>query len=78
MNVTTSQKSGDTVRVIVTDEHGRDVATGRGKVNEAFSFKVNSPSLWSPDSPTLYVTPILSPGPADYADLDVATISLLL
>ncbi|KAI1160334.1 family 2 glycosyl hydrolase [Nemania serpens] len=54
MNVTTSQKSGDTVRVIVTDEHGRDVATGRGKVNEAFSFKVNSPSLWSPDSPTLY------------------------
>ncbi|TGJ84718.1 hypothetical protein E0Z10_g4017 [Xylaria hypoxylon] len=54
VTVTTSKTSNDTVRITVTDDSGKDVATGRGRANEAFSFKVHSPSLWSPDSPTLY------------------------
>ncbi|KAI1193986.1 family 2 glycosyl hydrolase [Nemania serpens] len=54
VTVTTSQKSKDTARVAVTDDSGRIIATGRGRVNEAFSFKVHSPRLWSPDSPALY------------------------
>lgn len=52
--VTTSEKSDDQVRVQVVDDSGKHVATGNGRVNKPFSFKVLSPSLWSPDSPTLY------------------------
>ncbi|RYC58339.1 hypothetical protein CHU98_g7886 [Xylaria longipes] len=54
VTVTTSKSSKDPVRVTVTDDSGKNVATGKGKANEAFSFKVHSPDLWSPDSPTLY------------------------
>ena len=55
VTVTTSKGSRDSVKITVTDDSGKDVATGRGTANKPFSFKVKSPSLWSPDSPTLYV-----------------------
>ncbi|KAI0427666.1 family 2 glycosyl hydrolase [Xylaria sp. FL1042] len=54
VTVTTSKRSKDTVRITVIDDNGKHVATARGKANEAFSFKVPSPKLWSPDSPNLY------------------------
>ncbi|KAJ2978423.1 hypothetical protein NUW58_g7503 [Xylaria curta] len=54
VTVTTSKGSKDTVKVVVTDDSGKDIAKGEGKANEAFSFEVDSPKLWSPDSPTLY------------------------
>ncbi|KAI1118501.1 family 2 glycosyl hydrolase [Nemania sp. NC0429] len=54
MTISTSQKSTDLAQVTVTDKSGHVVATGKGKLNEAFSFNVRSPKLWSPDSPTLY------------------------
>lgn len=54
MLVTTSEKSNDKVQVKVIDDSGKHVATGNGRANKPFSFKVVSPSLWSPDSPTLY------------------------
>ncbi|KAI3322374.1 glycoside hydrolase family 2 protein [Xylariaceae sp. AK1471] len=54
VTVITSKSSKDTVKVTVTDDSGKDVGSARGKANEAFTFKVRSPSLWSPDSPTLY------------------------
>ncbi|KAI1122677.1 family 2 glycosyl hydrolase [Nemania abortiva] len=54
VTATTSQNSRDPVKVIVTDDSGRHVGTGSGRANQAFSFNVHSPKLWSPDSPTLY------------------------
>ncbi|KAI0407549.1 family 2 glycosyl hydrolase [Xylaria palmicola] len=54
VTVTTSKGSNDPVRVTVIDDSGKDVATGRGRANKPFQFKVASPELWSPDSPTLY------------------------
>ncbi|KAI1153453.1 family 2 glycosyl hydrolase [Nemania diffusa] len=54
VTVTTSQSTKDNVKILVIDDSGKHVGSGSGKANEAFSFKVPSPSLWSPDSPTLY------------------------
>ncbi|RWA07227.1 hypothetical protein EKO27_g7881 [Xylaria grammica] len=54
VTVTTNGGSNNTVHITVTDDSGKDVANARGRANKAFSFKVGSPSLWSPDSPTLY------------------------
>ncbi|KAI0206998.1 family 2 glycosyl hydrolase [Astrocystis sublimbata] len=54
VTVTTSENSHDNVKVTVWDDSGKDVATGHGKANKPFTFKVASPELWSPDSPTLY------------------------
>ncbi|KAI1170995.1 family 2 glycosyl hydrolase [Nemania sp. FL0916] len=52
--VTTTKGSHGGVKVTVTDDSGKDVATGNGMANKPFSFKVHSPDLWSPDKPTLY------------------------
>lgn len=41
------------VQVIVHD-NGDVVATHRGPTNQPFQFKVDSPKLWSPNSPKLY------------------------
>ncbi|KAI0114443.1 family 2 glycosyl hydrolase [Nemania sp. FL0031] len=54
VTATTSQSSKDTVKIIVADDSGRHVGIGNGRANQPFSFKVKSPDLWSPDSPTLY------------------------
>jgi len=41
--------------VLVTiHEDGRVLKTHSGPSNRAFQFSVDSPDLWSPDSPTLY------------------------
>ncbi|KAJ8122248.1 hypothetical protein ONZ43_g1513 [Nemania bipapillata] len=53
VTVTTSQSTKDTVKITVIEDSGKYVGAGSGKANEAFSFKVHSPRLWSPDSPTL-------------------------
>ncbi|KAH9885685.1 galactose-binding domain-like protein [Xylariomycetidae sp. FL2044] len=42
------------VKVSVIDESGDVIATGKGSSNRAFEFHVDSPHLWSPDSPHLY------------------------
>ncbi|KAI8624967.1 glycoside hydrolase family 2 protein [Xylariaceae sp. FL1651] len=54
VTVTTAKGSKDSVQITVTDDSGKKVGSAHGKANEAFSFVVHSPSLWSPDSPTLY------------------------
>ncbi|KAI1270414.1 glycoside hydrolase family 2 protein [Xylariaceae sp. FL1019] len=54
VTVNTNKGSKEAVTVTVTDEHGTKVGRGSGKANKPFTFKVNSPDLWSPESPTLY------------------------
>ena len=56
MNVTvhSSDESAGSVSVKIYDESGNTIAEGSGSADSAFQFKVNSPKLWSPGSPTLY------------------------
>ncbi|KAJ5678858.1 hypothetical protein N7462_007102 [Penicillium macrosclerotiorum] len=50
---TSALNTTSNVRVTVHD-NGNIVATSRGPSNQPFQFKVDSPKLWSPDSPNLY------------------------
>ncbi|KAI0148836.1 glycoside hydrolase family 2 protein [Xylariaceae sp. FL1272] len=54
VTVNTNKGSKEAVTVTITDEHGKKVGRGSGKANQPFTFTVNSPDLWSPESPTLY------------------------
>ncbi|KAI6086834.1 glycoside hydrolase family 2 protein [Hypoxylon rubiginosum] len=56
VNVTVTTNQGtDSVSVSILDGEGASVASvNSGTANKAFDFKVSSPKLWSPDSPTLY------------------------
>lgn len=40
--------------ISVLDADGNEVGSYEGATNQALSFTVDSPDLWSPDSPTLY------------------------
>ncbi|QUC19040.1 uncharacterized protein UV8b_03281 [Ustilaginoidea virens] len=50
----TSGRQSAEVTVKVIDPNGHVVAEQSGISDEEFTFKVNSPKLWSPRSPTLY------------------------
>ena len=57
MNVTvhTNGNGSAPVEITVYEPHSTNVkATAKGTTNSAFVFTVDSPDLWSPDSPTLY------------------------
>lgn len=50
---TTNDNTATPVQVTVLD-NGKTVATHSGPSNQPFQFTVNSPKLWSPNSPNLY------------------------
>lgn len=57
MNVTIAASQGNSteVQIIVTDRSSKKiVATHRGNAGNMINFKVDSPKLWSPDTPHLY------------------------
>ncbi|KAF7171694.1 hypothetical protein CNMCM5623_004008 [Aspergillus felis] len=57
VNVTALSASGQSTPVDITVFDGasdKQVASHKGTSDQPFSFKVDSPKLWSPDSPTLY------------------------
>ncbi|KAH1319860.1 hypothetical protein KXW65_001386 [Aspergillus fumigatus] len=57
VNVTAVSASGKSMPVDITVFDGssdKKVAFHKGTSDQPFSFKVESPKLWSPDSPTLY------------------------
>ncbi|KAI1633351.1 glycoside hydrolase family 2 protein [Biscogniauxia mediterranea] len=54
MTVHASNGSSSEVEVTITDAAGVTTKTARGSPNEAFDFEVESPTLWSPDTPKLY------------------------
>ncbi|GIJ98269.1 hypothetical protein Aspvir_000385 [Aspergillus viridinutans] len=57
VNVTAVSASGGSTPVDITIFDGasdKQVASHKGTSDQPFSFKVESPKLWSPDSPTLY------------------------
>ncbi|RHZ47483.1 putative hydrolase [Aspergillus thermomutatus] len=57
VNVTAHSASGGSTPVDIAVFEGtsnKKVASHRGTSDQPFSFKVESPKLWSPDSPTLY------------------------
>lgn len=54
LNVNVTGGDLDSVSVSVISPDGDVVATQDGPANEAFDFVVDSPDLWTPDSPTLY------------------------
>lgn len=55
MTVHSSGNASTPVEITIYEPHSTDVkATAKGMTNGAFQFKVNSPELWSPSSPTLY------------------------
>ncbi|RHZ72751.1 hypothetical protein CDV55_104087 [Aspergillus turcosus] len=57
VNVTALSASGQSTPVDITVFDGasdKKVASHKGTSDQPFSFKVESPNLWSPDSPTLY------------------------
>lgn len=47
-------KEDSDVEVTIVGHHGKALATKTGTADKEFSFKVQSPELWSPDSPKLY------------------------
>ncbi|KAJ6036508.1 Glycoside hydrolase family 2 N-terminal [Penicillium herquei] len=56
VNITVHTSAANTTSsaLVVVKDGDHVVATHRGPTNQPFQFKVNSPSLWSPDSPKLY------------------------
>ncbi|KAJ5740475.1 hypothetical protein N7493_000347 [Penicillium malachiteum] len=54
MTVHTSAANTTSSALVVVKDGDNIVATHRGPTNRPFQFKVDSPSLWSPDSPKLY------------------------
>lgn len=55
VTVKSSNNASEPVVVTVYEPKSTNVkATARGTTGSAFEFTVDSPSLWSPDSPTLY------------------------
>ncbi|KAJ3526052.1 hypothetical protein NM208_g11365 [Fusarium decemcellulare] len=54
VTIHTSGNSSSSADVAVLDKDGKKVGSHSGKTNEEFTFTVNSPSLWWPESPTLY------------------------
>ena len=49
-----SNADGKPVEIAVLDKEGEPIATGHGKANSQFKFKVRNPDLWSPETPILY------------------------
>ena len=54
VNVVSSGDNGADVEVTVFGQDGSEIASASGSADEEFSFTVDSPKLWWPDSPTLY------------------------
>ena len=56
VNITAHSSGGSSndVKVEVWGEDGSVMATGNGQANSPITFNVDSPKLWSPESPTLY------------------------
>ncbi|KAG5991942.1 hypothetical protein E4U54_003786 [Claviceps lovelessii] len=54
MTVHSSAKRGTQVKVAVVDGGGKVMAETVGPSDQEFKFKVGSPQLWSPSTPTLY------------------------
>ncbi|ORY32328.1 family 2 glycoside hydrolase [Naematelia encephala] len=54
ITVHSSDKSHTAVKIHVLDKSGNSIGSGSGNSDEAVTFSVTNPSLWSPDSPTLY------------------------
>ncbi|KAI0155404.1 glycoside hydrolase family 2 protein [Hypoxylon sp. FL1284] len=52
--VTTNDGTSASVVMSLSSSQGVRVASTNGVANEPFDFQVDSPDLWSPDSPTLY------------------------
>lgn len=54
VKVHSSANKEASVSVSVKNEDGEEVGSGEGSSDKELTFKVDSPSLWSPASPTLY------------------------
>lgn len=54
MTVHTSNENASANVKVTVHDNGKVVATHSGPSNRPFQFNVNSPKLWSPNSPNLY------------------------
>lgn len=54
VNVLSSAQAGAPVTVAVLAEDGTEIATGSGTADEQFTFTVENPNLWWPETPNLY------------------------
>ncbi|KAK0388121.1 hypothetical protein NLU13_4365 [Sarocladium strictum] len=54
VNVHSSEGSGAGVKVSVLNQDGEEAGSGEGFSDKEFTFIVESPELWTPDSPHLY------------------------
>lgn len=54
VNVLTSASSGAPVEITVLGDDGAELATGSGTADEEFTFTVENPKLWWPETPNLY------------------------